>query len=311
MEDSLHPDRHAIAPEHGQTHLESRARFISVEEGFNIKRPPPKPQSFDAERDRALDPARPSGVIELDLSAALLTPYAATTPLLLAKYIRVREGQHIDAEFHASAEIYYVIQGTGLSSQNNGTTLSWNAGDLFCLPGGALTTHRATLGDAVLYSVTDEPLLAFCGVAPRAPRDAPLEAVFYSAARMARELQALYSRSLGPETAGRALFLTSSKREATRTCTPALTMTLNAVLPGESQPAHRHNAAAIVFIMQGGSVSSMIADQTFAWDQASVLLTPPNAVHSHNNAGRQLGIALIIQDGGLHYHCRTMGFEFM
>jgi gentisate 1,2-dioxygenase len=311
MEGSLQPDRHATAPDQGQIHLESRARFISVEEGFNIKRPPPKPHAFDAERDRALDPATPSGIIELDMSATLLTPYAATTPLLLAKYIRVRDGQHIDAKFHASAEIYYVIQGTGLSSQNNGTTLGWNAGDLFCLPGGALTTHRATLGDAVLYSVTDEPLLAFCGVAPLSPPDAPLEAVLYSAARMARELQALYSRSLGPATAGRALFLTSSKREASRTCTPALTMTLNAVLPGESQPAHRHNAAAIVFIMQGGSVSSTIGDQTFVWDQASVLLTPPNATHSHANAGRQSGVALIVQDGGLHYHCRTMGFEFM
>lgn len=311
MEDSLQPNRHAIAPGPGQTHLESRARFISVEEGFNIKRPPPKAQAFDAERNRALDPATPSGVIELDMSATLLTPYAATTPLLLAKYLRIRDGQYIDAEFHASAEIYYVIQGAGLSSQDGGTALRWNAGDLFCLPGGALTTHRATLGDAVLYSVTDEPLLAFCGVAPLSPGSSPLEAVLYSAPQIARELQALYSRSLGPDTAGRALFLTSNKREATRTCTPALTLTLNAVLPGESQPAHRHNAAAIVFIMQGGSVSSTIGGQTFVWDQASVLLTPPNAVHSHNNAGGQSGVALIVQDGGLHYHCRTMGFEFV
>ena len=41
-----------------------------------------------------------------------------------------------------------------------------------------------------------------------------------------------------------------------------------------------------------------------------MLLTPPNAVHSHRNDGTHTSVALIVQDGGLHYHCRTMGFAF-
>jgi gentisate 1,2-dioxygenase len=85
---------------------------------------------------------------------------------------------------------------------------------------------------------------------------------------------------------------------------------LNLVLPGERQRPHKHNAAALVFVMKEGSVRSRIGGQTFPWTQNAVVITPPNAVHSHENDGCEPAIALIVQDGGLHYHCRTMGFEF-
>jgi gentisate 1,2-dioxygenase len=117
-------------------------------------------------------------------------------------------------------------------------------------------------------------MLAFAGLQPRPLADAPLEAVHYPAEMIKRELAALYRRSLAPDTPGRALFLTSHKMEGSRTCTPALTLTLNAVLPGESQPPHRHNAAALVFIIKGGPVRSLIDGQLLPWDEASVLLTP-------------------------------------
>jgi hypothetical protein len=38
----------------------------------------------------------------------------------------------------------------------------------------------------------------------------------------------------------------SSRTEKLGTCLPAMTLTLNAVRPGEAQRPHRHNAAAIV-----------------------------------------------------------------
>jgi gentisate 1,2-dioxygenase len=294
----------------GREPISHRARFASVEDGFNIQRPALEPRAFDAERDRALDPSTPSGAILLDMRDTLMTPYAATTPLLLAKFLRIRAGEEIRVRLKASAEIYYVLQGRGSSEQTGGEMLGWDAGDIFCLAGGAETIHRADAGDTVLYSVTDEPLLAFSGVEPAPLSSAPIEAVHYSAGLIAHELDALFRRTLGPDTPGRALFLTSRKMEATRTCTPALTLTLNAVLPGERQPPHRHSAAAIVFVIKGGPVSSAIGDHRLPWDQASVLLTPPNAVHSHENTGQEAAVALIVQDGALHYHCRTMGFEF-
>jgi gentisate 1,2-dioxygenase len=289
--------------------ISDRARFVSVEDGFNIKRPVLEPRTFDAERDHALDPSAPSGFILLDMRDVLLTPYPATTPLLLAKFLRLRAGEEITAKLRASSEIYYVLRGRGSTEQAGGERIEWSAGDIFCLAGGVETAHRAK-AEAVLYSVTDEPLLAFSGVEPAPLAGSPIEAVHYPADMIERELQALYRRSLAPGTPGRALFLTNRKMEAMRTCTPALTLTLNAVLPGERQVPHRHNAAALVFITKGGPVHSSIGERHLAWDYASVLLTPPNAIHSHENVGSQAAVALIVQDGALHYHCRTMGFEF-
>jgi gentisate 1,2-dioxygenase len=289
--------------------ISDRARFISVEDGFNIKRPTLTAHAFDAERDRALDPSGPSEAIPLDMSDVLMTPYPATTPLLLAKFYRLRAGGEIAATLRASGEIYYVLRGRGVTEQARGEAVAWGAGDIFCLAGGAETSHRAS-EDAVLYVVTDEPLLVFAGLKPPPLADASIEAVHYPAEFVERELAALYRRSLAPDTPGRALFLTSRKMEGARTCMPALTLTLNAVIPGERQPPHRHNAAALVFIIKGGPVRSLIGGQLLPWDQASVLLTPPNAVHSHENVGNAAAVALIVQDGALHYHCRTMGFEF-
>jgi gentisate 1,2-dioxygenase len=289
--------------------ISDRARFVSIEDGFNIKRAALTPRAFDDERDRALDPSSPNGFIPCDMSDVLLTPYPATTPLLLAKFLRVGAGDEITARLRASGEIYYVLRGRGWTGQAGGEAVAWSKGDIFCLAGGAMTSHRA-VEDSVLYSVTDEPLLAFSGVEPASLAESPLETVHYPAALIERELAALFLRNLGPDTPGRALFLTSCKMEAMRTCTPALTLTLNAVLPGERQPPHRHNAAALVFIIKGGTVRSLIGGRQLPWDEGSVLLTPPNAVHSHENVGSEVAVALIVQDGALHYHCRTMGFEF-
>jgi gentisate 1,2-dioxygenase len=289
--------------------IADRARFVSVEDGFNIKRPPLEPRAFNEERDRALDPSGATGMIPCDMSDVLMTPHPATTPLLLAKFLHLRAGEDITARLRASGEIYYVLRGRGWTSQAGGETVAWGKGDIFCLAGGAMTSHRA-VEDSVLYAVTDEPLLAFSGVEPASLAESPLEMVHYPAELIERELAGLFRRNLGPDTPGRALFLSSRKMEGSRTCTPALTLTLNAVLPGERQPPHRHNAAALVFIIKGGPVHSLIGGRQLPWEEGAVLLTPPNAVHSHENVGNEAAVALIVQDGALHYHCRTMGFEF-
>lgn len=291
------------------TDLAHRARFISVEDGFDIRRPALEPCSFDAELRRARDRAAATGRIDLDRSPRLGTPWPATSPLMLAGYARIRRGERLAGAAAATAEIHCVVQGRGRTSRPD-VCFDWGPGDVFCLPGGVETAHEALDGDCVLFSVTDAPMLAFAGLRPPPAAESPIEPVHYTADVIAAQLEALYARTLAPDTPGRALFLTSTRMAANRTCTPSLTLTLNAVLPGEAQPPHRHNAAAIVLITRAGSCRSRIGDAEFPWDHAAALLTPPNAVHSHRNDGDEIAVALIIQDGGLHYHCRTMGFAF-
>lgn len=40
-------------------------------------------------------------------------------------------------------------------------------------------------------------------------------------------------------------------------------------------------------------------------------VTPTCAPHSHHNAFAGRALLLIVQDGGLHYHARMMGIEFL
>jgi hypothetical protein len=103
-----------------------RARFVSVEDGFNIKRPALAPRAVDDERGRALDPSSQSGFGLCDMSDVLLTPYPATTPPLLAKFLRLRAGEEITAQLRASGEIYYVLCGRRSSEQAGGETIGWS-----------------------------------------------------------------------------------------------------------------------------------------------------------------------------------------
>jgi len=75
--------------------------------------------------------------------------------------------------------------------------------------------------------------------------------------------------------------------------------------------AHRHNAAAITLVLQGENCHSRIAGEARSWSLYSTLVTPPGEPHSHHNGGDVQARFLIVQDGGLHYHARTMGFAFL
>ena len=75
------------------------ARYLTSLDGFNIKRPAVPAHSFRAERDRALAPGTPTGLVPLDLSHTLGLGYPATTPFILSRYARIRAGETLDTAF--------------------------------------------------------------------------------------------------------------------------------------------------------------------------------------------------------------------
>ena len=102
----------------------------------------------------------------------------------------------------------------------------------------------------------------------------------------------------------------STDQAQRRNVLPSLTLAVNQLPPGEVQRPHRHNSAAITLCIQGEGCYSMIGGRRVDWQENAVMVTPPGDVHSHHNEGGEWMSCLIVQDGGLHYHCRTMGFEF-
>src|SRR5512145_1959648 len=112
----------------------ARARYLSSLDGFNVKQQAIPAHVFRAERDRALDPAAPTGLVPLDLSGGLQLDGPATTPLILARYARIRAGDTLETRFAASTELYYVIRGAGTRRLGDGgEAITWGAGDAFAL----------------------------------------------------------------------------------------------------------------------------------------------------------------------------------
>ena len=286
----------------------ARAKYYDSIEGFNIKRAPIPPHIFRKERDLALDAGTATGLVPLDLGAMLGTRFAATTPLILARYARIRPGEWLDTKFAASGEIYHVMRGRG-ETRAGTDRLEWDTGDIFPLPGGRGATHTAAT-DTVLWIVTNEPALAFERAQPPTPGTSPMPVVYYPADEIRRQLEAIHRRPDADSLPGKSVAFGCAGTDEERTILPSFTLAMNSLAPGDVQRAHRHNAIAVTLIVDAAGCYSMIDGARLDWEPGTVMITPPGAMHSHHNEGSALARFLIVQDGGMHYHCRTMGFSY-
>jgi gentisate 1,2-dioxygenase len=287
---------------------ERRARFFNSGNAFDVHLPAVPDATFTKEPEQALDPATPTGLIPCDLSAEMGCAFPATTPLVLARYARIRRDETLATNFAATGSIWYVIEGAG-TSEGGGDCVDWCPGDIFVLPGGVEHLHSAS-DDAVLWLVTNEPQLSFDALRPAAPGAAPIDTVHFRADEICRQLDRIYEVAKGDDTAGFAIIFSSAKQEASRNIMPSLTLGLNSLPPGESQRPHRHNSVAVALVIQGEKCWSMVDGRRKDWAPWATTVTPPAAMHSHHNGGGERALFLIVQDGGLYYHARTMGFAF-
>jgi len=301
------PAQRAASP---RSKAEARARYFNTGNAFNLQLPPVPDESFAEEPARALDPRTPTGFIACDRSKQLGCTFTATTPLVLARYARIRAGEALEANLNASGVIAYVITGTG-STTCATERIEWNAGDTFVLPGGCAHTHRAGSSDAVLWIVTNEPQLAFENLSPPKPGDAPTDIVHFPGDEVERQIELLYRVGRGEEIAGSALIFSSERQEAIRNVLPTLTVAMNSLPAGKSQRPHRHNSVAVSLVIQGEKCYSIVDGRRKDWSPWATTITPATSVHSHHNAGAKTAMFLIVQDGGIYYHTRALGFEFV
>jgi len=286
-----------------------RARYFDSENAFNIVYPDVPPASFIAERDAALDPATGTALIRCDQSAAMGLPFPATSPVVLAAYARVRAGESLRVDPRASVVLAYVIEGAGRMLQGS-DVIAWSSGDVFSLPGGRSIELSSADTDSVIWLVTNEPQLAFERFGPPGATEALVEPVHFPAATIAEELERTRARLAGRRVAGLAVVFASERLVERRNISPSLTLAMNQLEPHGMQAPHRHNSVAVSLAITGRACYSMVDGARKDWLPYVTMVTPPTSVHSHHNQGDVLANWLIVQDGGLHYHCRTMGFRF-
>ena len=242
-----------------------------------------------------------SAVIALDCAAALGNcAFPATSPNLLASFVRLQPGQPLATQPHCcSSQLFYVIRGSGRSSGCSSGEISWGAGDAFTLPGseGALT-HTAS-EPAAFYWVHDEPLLRYLGVvAAPVPRFAP--ALYTDAVLRARVDEIRHDAAAAGRNRMGVLLGHEATDAETKTITPILWALLNTLPAHTAQPPHRHNSVALdlcVAAPPGGKVYTVMGPRLAAdgwvdpegsikmeWLPGAVFTTPPGWWHSHVRA---------------------------
>ena len=304
--DRLRADNGTPIAGDGRNSPGERARYCTSENPFRFSYPAVPVKQFLAERDKAFHPATPTSAIALDASAELASAYPATTPTLLCRYFRIRPGEELRTAFVAASEVFYVMRGEG-ESRNRDEAIAWVAGDVFCFASGD-TVHRAS-ADAILFGVSDEPLLAFDGLRPAAERPA-VKATHWTAAEIDRNFQRVWARPRSPETTGSSVMFSCHDFAPGYHTTPLINTAINTLEAGGDQRPHRHNGAAITLAIEGDGVHSMIEDTRVDWSNGAAQITPASLLHSHHNRGDKRMRSFVVQDEGLHYYTRTPGFSF-
>ncbi len=263
--------------------------------------PPPVPTwVFEQERLQAFSPDTPTGLIPLDLSHLLCISSPATTPSILACYIRVRRQEQLTTHFHAGIEFYYVIHGEGQTSWGE-EEIFWKSGDLFFLSGGHEVFHRAISEDCLLYVINDEPLATFLNLQAPLRENSQFEAIHY----LAEDLRASQAEILRETQESGVIHFGIDDQVVHGSFFP----TWKWIIPGEQQIPHRHAAAAVQLFIGGSNSYSTINGQRVDWQDGTVAISPAGSLHSHHNDGEDLGIYLVTQDFPLYKYLRTYWYE--
>ena len=89
----------------------------------------------------------PTRILPFDLSTHMGVDYSATSPNLLAAYVRVLKDESIETQACATSQAFYVIRGQGKStSTDHNLQVVYKQGDLFVMPHAAGPTfHEGNL----------------------------------------------------------------------------------------------------------------------------------------------------------------------
>ena len=257
-------------------------------------------------------------IIGLDLSEVIGTPYPATTPNLMANYLRICPNDKLQTTVLASSEVFFVMRGRGRTETDSGT-LTWQAGDAFTLPTNRGTTHHAQ-EDTALFWVHDAPMLQYMGAIPATPR---FEPTYYSKAYLDGEIARGREAGIRENRNRNGIILGNPVSEKSRTMTPTMWSLYNLLPKGATQKPHRHNSVAIdlavyaesgTYTLLGKEIdanNNIINPIKAEWQPNTVFVTPPGWWHSHHNHSNSDAYVFPVQDAGMQIYMRTLDIQFV
>eukprot|EP01039_Chlorochromonas_danica_P001581 gene1584-1727_t len=269
----------------------------------------------------SLHESGPTRIIPFDLSKQMHIDYPASSPNLLASFIRIESKEKIDTNAVATSQAFYVIRGSGRSVSEHGL-IEWHQGDLFVIPATEGPVSHSSSADSALYWVHDQPLLTYLGVKPALQKFKP---TLFRKERLLAEVERI-SHQPGAEHRNRMGILLGNRitENDTKTLTHTLWSLLNTIPGGDAQRPHRHNSVALdlcVFAPPGEQVYTLMGPELdeegwvkdpvkCVWKTGAVFSTPPGWWHSHHNETDEPAWVLPMQDAGLYTYQRTLDIQF-
>lgn len=267
-----------------------------------------------------------SRIVDLDCSTDLRTRGPATTPALCASFVVVVPGTPVTTEPEATSDLYYCLAGHGssrLAPARPGPPaatghVDWAEGDVVVLPAGWRAEHDAA-ARAVLYRVTDAPLLRYLGAAPTEARFAPTR---YPASRTEAFLDEVTRH---PDAGSRnrvSVLLGNAATPDTLTATHVLWAMIGVLPAGQVQRPHRHQSVAVDLITAcPPGCYTLVGDRLdgdgrivdpvrVEWEPGGAFVTPPGLWHSHHNESDVPARLVPVQDAGLHTYLRSLDIRF-
>jgi gentisate 1,2-dioxygenase len=267
---------------------------------------------------RALYADAPTGIVPLDLSLDLgITSGPATSPGLLASFIRIRSGEKISTSPNATSQLYYALEGRGFAAVD-GRLVRWEKGDFLTLPARSKATFFADT-DSAFYWVHDEPLLRYLGADAAEPKFRPTK---FPRARAVAELEQVAARPGANDKSRVSVLLANSGQEQTLTITHVLWAMFGMLPAGQEQRPHRHQSVALDLILDArpGCYTLLgtrlddhgnIADPVRVdWEPGGAFVTPPGMWHAHYNESGAPAHLIPVQDAGLQTYLRSLDIRF-
>jgi gentisate 1,2-dioxygenase len=257
-------------------------------------------------------------MITLDLSKELRTEYPATSPSLLAHFIRITKDDSIDTKPNATSELYYIISGSG-RTEVNGETVHWKKGDFLTLPAGSASCHTAA-EDTTIYYIIDTPLLDYLGVKAAKARFNPTA---FTAEQAKTKLDEAANAPDAHLKNRISILLNNEKFDQTLTITHVLWAMFGIVPAGGNQAPHSHKSVALDFVAYAApGTYTLVGDKIdretqkiidpirIDWVTGKAFVTPPGLWHSHHNESGEPAFIIPIQDAGLQTYLRTLDIQF-
>jgi gentisate 1,2-dioxygenase len=264
------------------------------------------------------------GISFIDFSNIFNVDHKATTPNLLASFIKLNINENIELsnnldkskDFNATSHLFFIIQGN-TELIIDGVTYSANLGDILITPCFShVNIKNSGINEAQIYYINDSSLINYLG---SSATKKTFQTAVYSKDFLITNLHKLSN----PNNNRKGILLSNKDTEkfGNNTITPVLWALYNELPPNTVQRPHKHNSVALdlcvkcddsenVYTLVGEKLDengNIVDPVKVHWKTSEMFITPPSLWHSHHNDGDTYAYILPIQDAGILLYQRILG----